>query len=152
LIAEKKMDDELRSRKKWFLQYINNLELKSIFKECNVTEFCCPCCNFPTLPERGAYHICPLCFWEDDGQDEPYHEEVWGGPNGDYSLSEARNNFSLYLTCYRPGDKKAFETNTAKNHLKKQLIEKYEDLKASNDKRLCQKIKDEIKKLKDQLF
>ncbi|MFF1770133.1 CPCC family cysteine-rich protein [Streptomyces sp. NPDC058249] len=29
----------------------------------------CPCCGFLTLDERGSYEICPVCFWEDDGQD-----------------------------------------------------------------------------------
>ncbi|MFC6100882.1 CPCC family cysteine-rich protein [Olivibacter domesticus] len=33
----------------------------------------CPCCGFKTLKTRGAYEICRLCHWEDDGnrgQDE----------------------------------------------------------------------------------
>jgi hypothetical protein len=33
------------------------------------------------LSERGGYEICRLCNWEDDGQDDPHAEEVWGGPN-----------------------------------------------------------------------
>jgi len=28
--------------------------------------YSCPCCGYLTLPERGAYDICPVCFWEDD--------------------------------------------------------------------------------------
>lgn len=27
----------------------------------------CLCCGFYTLDERGAYDICPVCFWEDEG-------------------------------------------------------------------------------------
>jgi hypothetical protein len=54
----------------------------------------CPCCGFVTLPERGAYDICPVCFWEDDGQDDHDADEVRGGPNYSLSLSEARRNFS----------------------------------------------------------
>jgi hypothetical protein len=42
--------------------------------------------------------------WEDDGEDDPDADEVLGGPNGDYSLTEARENFSAYRTQYRPGD------------------------------------------------
>jgi hypothetical protein len=53
----------------------------------------CPCCGFVTLPERGADDICPVCFWEDDGQDDHDADEVRGGPNYSLSLSEARRNF-----------------------------------------------------------
>ena len=64
----------------------------------------CPCCGYPTLPNRGEYDICELCNWEDDGQDDPHADEVWGGPNRDYSLGEARLNFKDHLVMYRPGD------------------------------------------------
>lgn len=26
----------------------------------------CLCCGYRTLDERGAFDICPICFWEDD--------------------------------------------------------------------------------------
>ncbi|MDM5360682.1 CPCC family cysteine-rich protein [Peribacillus sp. ACCC06369] len=61
----------------------------------------CPCCGFPTLGERGNFEICELCHWEDDGQFDPYADEVWGGPNGDHSLTEARKNFKENLIMYR---------------------------------------------------
>jgi len=54
----------------------------------------CPCCRYPTLSERGGYEICVLCGWEDDGQDDPYADERWWGPNGGYSLTAARANFA----------------------------------------------------------
>lgn len=41
-----------------------------------------PCCGFITLTERSAYEICPVCFWEDDGQDDHDADHVRGGPNG----------------------------------------------------------------------
>lgn len=53
----------------------------------------CPCCGYITLPERGGFDICEVCFWEDDGQDDRDADEVRGGPNGDLSLVEARQNF-----------------------------------------------------------
>lgn len=56
----------------------------------------CPCCHYRTLPERGHYDICPVCFWEDDGQDDHDADEVFGGPNGDLSLTQARLNFAAY--------------------------------------------------------
>ncbi len=62
----------------------------------------CPCCRYPTLTERGGYDICCLCNWEDDGQDNADADDVRGGPNGSYSLTEARDNFRRYWVMYRP--------------------------------------------------
>ena len=52
--------------------------------------FTCPGCSYPTLGERGGYEICPICGWEDDNQDDPKADEVWGGPNSNLSLTENR--------------------------------------------------------------
>lgn len=60
----------------------------------------CPCCGYPTLEERAAYDICRLCNWEDDGQDDSSANKVWGGPNGDYSLTAARKNFKEHVIMY----------------------------------------------------
>jgi hypothetical protein len=54
------------------------------------------------LEEHGGYEICSLCNWEDDGQDDPHADEVWGGPNASYSLTEARENFKRYHVMYAP--------------------------------------------------
>lgn len=54
--------------------------------------FVCPCCGYSTLGEAGNYEICEICFWEDDGQDDPEASECWGGPNH-VSLEEGRINF-----------------------------------------------------------
>lgn len=62
----------------------------------------CPCCGFHTLTERAAYEICELCNWEDDGQGDANADEVRGGPNSDYSLTEARRNFVAYRVMYHP--------------------------------------------------
>lgn len=51
---------------------------------------------------RANYEICELCNWEDDGQDDESADEVWGGPNSDYSLTEARTNFLKYRVMYAP--------------------------------------------------
>jgi hypothetical protein len=56
----------------------------------------CPCCHFKTLHCRAGYEICPVCFWEDDGQDDHDAEEVRGGPNRKLSLTEARNNYKTF--------------------------------------------------------
>ena len=89
--------------------------------------YTCPCCGYPTLAERGGYEICEICNWEDDGQDDPHADEVWGGPNGDYSLSEARANFEAHLTMYRKNDKR-FKRATASAHVqkKRKLIKRFD--------------------------
>ena len=53
----------------------------------------CPCCGFLTLCGRSGFEICPVCFWEDDGQDDHDADEVRGGPNGKLSLTQARENY-----------------------------------------------------------
>jgi hypothetical protein len=37
--------------------------------------------------------MCPVCWWEDDGQDDRDADEVRGGPNGVLSLTQARANY-----------------------------------------------------------
>ena len=59
----------------------------------------CPCCRCLTLAERGGYEICPVCFWEDDGQDEVDSLTVRGGPNAMLSLAQARANFATLGAC-----------------------------------------------------
>lgn len=44
------------------------------------------------MGDAGNYEICEICFWEDDGQDDPEASENWGGPNY-VSLEEGRANF-----------------------------------------------------------
>jgi hypothetical protein len=121
----------------WFDFYIKEIESspKTGYK-CFDNYFLCPCCHFPTLTERQGYETCLLCNWEDDGQDDQNADKVLGGPNQDYSLTEARQNFIKYLTSYRPTDTYHFERTTIKKsfddkiifdltEIKKQIIEKY---------------------------
>lgn len=67
------------------------------------SRFACPCCGYPTLAQLDSYQICELCSWEDDGQGDEDADEVYGGPNSDYSLAEARKNFLQYRVMYAPG-------------------------------------------------
>lgn len=67
----------------------------------------CPCCGYPTLPQPDytkmpTFDICYLCKWQDDGQSDIDADNVYGGPNGKYSLKEARDNFKKYLVKYSP--------------------------------------------------
>jgi hypothetical protein len=48
------------------------------------------------LRERGGFELCPVCWWEDDGQDDADAEVVRGGPNGNLSLEQARQNFRAF--------------------------------------------------------
>lgn len=50
----------------------------------------CPCCGRASLEELGAYEICRVCGWEDDGQDNKDADIAFGGPNGRLSLTQAR--------------------------------------------------------------
>ncbi|MBO3740922.1 hypothetical protein J5X75_25745 [Actinoplanes sp. NEAU-H7] len=61
--------------------------------------YTCPCCGYVTLSTRGHFEICAVCFWEDDGQDDHDADEVYGGPNGALSLTEARRNFAELGAC-----------------------------------------------------
>ena len=92
----------------------------------------CPCCGYVTLTERAAYEICPLCWWEDDGQDDPRADEVWGGPNGDVSLSEARRNFRDHLTMYRRGEDSRIsgEDSAVETEAKRVIIESFDQLRS----------------------
>jgi energy-coupling factor transporter ATP-binding protein EcfA2 len=61
--------------------------------------YTCPCCYFRTLRERGGYDNCPVCGWEDDGQDDHDADVVRSGPNAELSLTAARANFGAFGAC-----------------------------------------------------
>jgi hypothetical protein len=53
----------------------------------------CLCCGFLTLEHPDAQALCPVCWWQDDGQDDDDADVVRGTVNGGLSLSMARVNF-----------------------------------------------------------
>ena len=55
--------------------------------------FRCPCCGSRTLTTPDAMELCPVCWWEDDGQDWEDAAAVHSTVNGELSLIEARQNF-----------------------------------------------------------
>lgn len=86
---------ELQRRSRWFENYCRALEGSSVREPPREgTRFACPCCYCLTLDGRGDYDICPVCFWEDDGQDDQDAGMVQGGPNGPLSLTAARENYA----------------------------------------------------------
>ena len=85
---------ELTRRLAWFNQYVARFESQPTGLPLR-----CPCCGCKTLDERGEWDICPVCFWEDEGQDDHNADEVYGGANGPLSLSEARTNYLRMGAC-----------------------------------------------------
>jgi hypothetical protein len=84
----------------WFNWYADKLEHCSTIRERSCEQsYRCPCCRYRTLYERGGFEICPVCFWEDDGQDNEDADSVRGGPNGSLSLTQARENYARHGTC-----------------------------------------------------
>lgn len=71
----------------------------------------CPCCGYPTLDGLRTYEECFLCGWENaqqpygNEQDDHNADKVLGGFNGDYSLTDARQNFEKYTAMFRPDDR-----------------------------------------------
>lgn len=57
-------------------------------------KFQCPCCDFYTLGEEGAFDVCPVCFWEDD-KSQCRDIDLIGGANK-ISLAQARENFRSF--------------------------------------------------------
>lgn len=117
------MDEQLEAKRQWFETYYNRINEGVHHKPSEQTSFTCPCCKYPTLSERGGYEICPLCNWEDDGQDDPHAAEIWGGPNGCYLLTQARENFKQYLIMYSPeNDKRFFGPDSVRKHAAKRTV------------------------------
>ncbi len=56
--------------------------------------FRCPCCGYRTLKSAGALALCPVCWWEDDGQEDVDAAETRFTVNGLLSLNEARACFA----------------------------------------------------------
>jgi cysteine-rich CPCC protein len=92
--------ERLERRKRWFEWYVNQLDQRSVHQPRREgSTYRCPCCGCKTLPERGGDDICPVCFWEDDGQDDQDADVVRGGPNHALSLTQARANYRSFGAC-----------------------------------------------------
>ncbi|HEV8111611.1 MAG TPA: CPCC family cysteine-rich protein [Planctomycetota bacterium] len=89
--------DEVARRRAWFEDYTSRLDGQP-----SELPLRCPCCLCQTLVERGGFEICPVCFWEDDGQDDYDADVVRGGPNGALSLTQARANYREFGSCDAP--------------------------------------------------
>jgi len=96
---EKPSPEELARRERWFDEYTRALDSSVVIGPEDGRTFACPCCRHLTLTERGGFDICPVCYWEDDGQDDKDASMVRGGPNGALSLEQARRNFAAFGAC-----------------------------------------------------
>src|SRR5437764_12720881 len=94
LPEENPSPEELARRVAWFREYTGRLA-----DQPPQLPLRCPCCGCKTVSERGGFEICPVCFWEDDGQDEHDADVVHGGPNGALSLAQARSNYRRFGAC-----------------------------------------------------
>lgn len=57
--------------------------------------YACPCCGYRTLHEGpGAYDLCPVCFWKDDGFQDDNAASI-DGPNG-ITLAEGQRRYARY--------------------------------------------------------
>jgi hypothetical protein len=110
--------------KEWFLWYVEQVGKVKDWAQYK-DRYLCPCCYMPTLEERAAYDICPICFWEDDGQDSDDADLNRGGPNHGYTLTEARENFKKYHTMYCPSDKNHFEREMSEIDIKKNIYQAF---------------------------
>jgi hypothetical protein len=57
-------------------------------------QYRCPCCGYKTLKTMDALALCPVCWWEDDGQEDIDAAEVRLTVNGQLSLNEARTHYA----------------------------------------------------------
>jgi hypothetical protein len=89
--------EKMERNQRWFEGYIERLENQSVQREKVAGgKYACPCCGHLTLDDRGGFDICPVCFWEDDGQDNADADICRGGPNGTLSLTQARANYQAF--------------------------------------------------------
>lgn len=84
-------DDEQQTRSSD--QYLDTSSTNSMHQPPGDQPYACPCCGYLTLSSRGQFEMCYVCCWEDDGQDDHNADVVRGGPNGNLSLTQARQNF-----------------------------------------------------------
>jgi hypothetical protein len=55
----------------------------------------CLCCGYKTISSKGAdYHICPICYWEDDPI--AYGDPNFAGGANKVSLNQAKANFAAF--------------------------------------------------------
>ena len=82
-----------KARVALFFDYIDTLSNSVHAEPQEGVKYRCPCCGYKTLEERGGFDICPVCFWEDDGQDEVDAETRRPFSPNHMSLAQGRENY-----------------------------------------------------------
>lgn len=62
----------------------------------------CQACGYPTLSERGGYHVCVVCHWEDDGTSRDDDPDLSSSVNNGLTLREAAANVADYGVAVSP--------------------------------------------------
>jgi hypothetical protein len=94
------LNDHAPAVARWFYQVIEDMDKKSVFAPPKEdVRYRCPCCRYKTLEERGGYDICPVCFWEDDGQDDEDADTNRVFSPNHMSLMQARENYRQFGAC-----------------------------------------------------
>ena len=80
------------------------LDLKSSDMPKPKNKYQCPCCDYFTLPGRGGFTICPVCFLEDEdngvtGFEIPKDLDRKSSANSSLTLRQARANFLELGAC-----------------------------------------------------
>lgn len=147
------MYENEKRRREWFQNYITQIERGVIKVPRSGIMYLCPCCGYPTLHGRSSFEICPLCNWEDDGQDDPYADEVWGGPNKGYSLTEARQNFRRNLVMYGSVDPRIGGSDSKLERKAKELmIDTFEQMPDETDAETMGKLWDQVRESQKTLY
>lgn len=65
----------------------------------------CPICGYMTLATRCDHDICGICFWQDDGQDNPEADNSYIGPNQVHSINTFRVEIYDWLEEFKSVEK-----------------------------------------------
>lgn len=135
-LRQSQLPGNVAERRQWFDAHLT--ELNEALQTLGETPCkTCPCCGYPTLEqELTPFQMCLLCWWEDDGQDDPHADEVWPGPNGGRSLTECRSWIDAHGLLYPPriGSEDRSEQLSEHDRLEQQKwIERYDALIGSSD-------------------
>jgi hypothetical protein len=77
----------------------------------------CPCCGYATLDDRGRRHVCPVCYWEDDGSDNHCLDAESGWNNR--TLRQARVSFLRIGVCDERGARYVRPATADENQLRR---------------------------------
>ncbi|GIV58487.1 MAG: hypothetical protein KatS3mg042_1400 [Rhodothermaceae bacterium] len=93
----------------------------------------CDACGYPTV-EGWNFDYCTICHWEQDPIQNLYKgnpDEPNGGPNGPYSLTDARLNFERYGCMFSQDDHEVFERAQREAADRQRLLAAYEALRTA---------------------